>query len=170
MEIIEALGIRFPLVIAHIIAFLAVMAVFKLFLFDPVRAHMHDREKRIADDRRAAIAAEAEVSGKQQALTERRAEIQREAYERTQALVREGVGKKNEVLVAAREQAYGTIDRARNQVSQERSVALAKLEDDMVSLGLEVITQVTAADFDAKACENAVREAALDELKKRTAA
>lgn len=159
MEIIEALGIRFPLVIAHIVAFLAVMAVFKLFLFDPVRAQLRERDREMAEQRRAALAAEAELEGKRKELAKRLEQIEREAYERTQALVREGARKRNEALAKAREKAFATIGKAREEAAALHAEALERLEDEVTELGQDVLSYVLPAQVDVAALEPALREA-----------
>ncbi len=170
MDIIEALGIRFPLVIAHIVAFLAVMTVFKFFLFDPVRAHVRRREKELGEQRRAVLAAEAQLEAKRRQLAERRAEIEREAYERTQALVREGAKRRNELIARARERAHEELELARREVAKARAQTFERMYDDVSELARSVITSVTATGFDLEGCEGAIAEAARAALNERSAA
>ncbi|GIW71954.1 MAG: hypothetical protein KatS3mg102_1496 [Planctomycetota bacterium] len=157
-EILEGLGIRWPLVVANIIGFLLVMAVFKQLLFDPIRAHLGRRRAELEQERQRTAQAEREHQAAERALAERRAEIERRAYERTQELVREGVARRTEALRQAHEQAHRILEQVERELEVERQAALERMREDVIELSLAIIRCATAPGFEPEGCREVVAQ------------
>ncbi len=141
MDVLHDLGIRGPLVALQILGFLLTFAVLKLLLFDRVRRQLAARaadeargQKEIAAGRQGAAAAEA-------VLRERQAEIEKEAYERTQTEVRTGLKKKADLVAEAHDQAHAALLASQETLAAERQSALGGLGREVADLALLAASQ-----------------------------
>lgn len=167
MDLLNQLGIRIPLLLAHIVSFLVMYAVLKHFLFEPVRRHIQARQEALTKERAGVVALKAACVESEGSLKQRKEQIERQAYDQLQALVRDGQGSKAEALRAAQEQARAVLAEARAAAIQEHERALTSLEDDVVDLTATIMAWVLRREAGDKKLVALSQSVASEVLKER---
>ena len=148
-EILHQIGIRWQLVLTQLIGFLLVFAVLRHFLFGRVQRVLDDRAADEVRRRSGIAAAEKQAAAAKATLQARHAEIEKQAYEKTQAEVRNGLARKSELVNAAIDTARAEVTAGREKVAVQRSEALARLEKDVASLTLFLAGKLVGRKLEA---------------------
>jgi F0F1-type ATP synthase membrane subunit b/b' len=147
-QILKAIGIRWELVLIQFLGFLIIFAILKSLLFDRVRAFMAARAAEEASERHE-LDRERKARAEAVARLEARlAEIEKQAYEATQAEVRSGLKRKTDIVQEAHERAHGELERSRSKLEAERAAALGRIEADIVDLAIFLAGQTMGRKLD----------------------
>lgn len=148
MEALDALGINFGYLIANIINLTAMIFLLGLVAYRPITKLLKERKERIAEGVNNARRAEEALAGaeeqKQKILDEARAEAQKlvtEARGRAQAV-------EDQIKSEAQEEAKRILEQARNDAESERSLALANMRDQIVSLSMAAANRLVDSGLD----------------------
>jgi F-type H+-transporting ATPase subunit b len=148
---LEALGITWFGLIAYIINFALLVVLLRMFLYQPIKNIMAQRQQRIADSLAAAdkTAREAELQ---------RAEFERElakAREASQAEARKAAEAtermRQDILAAAEREAEEIKARAREEAAQERQQVQSDLQREAAELALQMTRKVVGQTIDEQA-------------------
>lgn len=142
-DILRSIGIRWQLVLTQLIGFLIVLAILKTLLFDRIHKVLADRAAEEERRRHAIAAAKKEYEAAKARLEARVAEIEKQAYEQTQAEVRAGLKRKADLVSEALDKAREEVTVARAAIAAAHAKALASLSKDVVSLTLYVASRVS---------------------------
>lgn len=137
-DILHSIGIRWQLVLAQLIGFLIVLFVLKTFLFGRIQKVLADRAAEEERRKHAIAAASKEAAAAKARLDARAAEIDKQAYERTQAEVRAGLKRKSDVAGAALDKARDDVTAAREKIARAHDHALETIRKDVAGLAMFV--------------------------------
>jgi F-type H+-transporting ATPase subunit b len=147
-DILNSIGIRWQLVLMQLIGFLIVFFVLKTMLFDRIHRVLADRAAEEERRRHAIAAAKKEADVARAKLDARTAEIEKQAYEQTQAEVRAGLKRKSDVVTAALDKAREEVTAARGTLGKSHDQALEKIRQDVVALTLFVAGKAAGRDLE----------------------
>lgn len=137
-KLLEALGIRWQLVLTQLVGFLIVFFVLKKLLFERIQAVMAERAAEEERRRHAIARSKKEAEAARARADERHAEIEKQAYEQAQAEVRAGLKRKSDLTSAALDRARAGLVEARGKHAAEHDRSLSKIRSDVVGLALYV--------------------------------
>jgi F-type H+-transporting ATPase subunit b len=140
-SILHQIGVRWPVLLLQLLGFLIMFAILKFLLFDRVRRFMAAREEEERRERHELEAARKHLEAAEAKLKSRIAEVEKQAYEQTQAEVRAGLKRKADIVQEAQDRARAELERARSSVAAERAKGLERLKGDVADLAVFVASQ-----------------------------
>jgi len=147
-DVLHAIGIRWQLVLVQLVGFLIVFGILKTLLFDRIHKVLEDRAAEEEHRRLAIGSARHTLDAARARLKTRESEVEKQAYERTQAEVRAGLKVKADLVSQATDQARREVTGAREEFSKARDRALAGIQADVAELALFVASQVAGRKLD----------------------
>ena len=155
---IAALGISLPGLITQLVNFAILLVVLRLLLWGPILKVLDERKRRIeeglhASEAAAEAAAESQVAARA-ALEEARAEG-RDLVARTQETA---ARLKSELEVQARADADRIVERARQEMEQERLQAVQALRAEFADLTVRAAERVVGQALDRNAHQRLIDE------------
>ena len=155
---IAALGISLPGLITQLVNFAILLVVLRLLLWGPILKVLDERKRRIeeglhASEAAAEAAAESQVAARA-ALEEARAEG-RDLIARTQETA---ARLKSELEVQARADADRIVERARQEMEQERLQAVQALRAEFADLTVRAAERVVGQALDRNAHQRLIDE------------
>ncbi len=158
MEALDNLGINFGYLIANIINLTLMIAILGAVAYKPITNMLKKRRERIAEGVNNARRAEEALAGaeeqKQSILDDARAEAQKivtEARSRAQTV-------EDQIKSEAQEEAKRILEQARKDAESERSLALANMRDQIVSLSMAAANRLVDSGLDEKQQKSVVED------------
>jgi F-type H+-transporting ATPase subunit b len=148
-QVLEALGIKGPVILLQIIGFLVLYFLLRRFLFGPVGDMLRSREAEIAEGLRAAEAARQEAERLNVDKDQIIAQARDEGRGLVQKSVKEAQAARERILAEAQQEKEGLLERGRAIIEVERNQAVAELREQVSDLAL-------------RAAEKAIRQATDD--------
>jgi F-type H+-transporting ATPase subunit b len=155
---VDGLGINLPTLITQFVNFGLLLALLWIFLHKPLRRVLDERKRRIEDGLKASETAQVEA---EEAHVQADAAIQtgreegqqlvvqaQEIAERIQREGRESVSRETETM----------LERARQEIQQERDVAIAQLRSEFADLTISAAERVIGQSLDADAHQRLIDE------------
>ena len=158
MELIEALGVDWTLLLFQVINFLILLFLLHRILYRPLLRIMAQRSQRIRDDLD-------EAQRQRQEAVKDREEYQRQLNQvRDEArgileeasTVAEGI--REQAILHAEEQQARVLQRAREEIQRERDHAIAELRREVASLAIQTASQVIRRNLDTPEQQRLVDE------------
>jgi F-type H+-transporting ATPase subunit b len=131
-------------VLIFVITFLALSKL----LFRRVLAGMQEREEEIRKARESIAKERAELQKLTREYEEHLARIDREAYEKAQALLKEALAAAASTVAQAQTGAREEVNRAVAEIARERESARARVREDVSRLTLEVVERALDTRLD----------------------
>lgn len=154
----EGLGINLPGLITQFVNFGILLIILWVFLHKPLRRVLDERRRRIEEGLRAA---ERAVTQAEEARVQTEAAIQR-GREEGQALVAQAQQIAQRIQADAQAAARGDADqmlqRARQEIQQERDAAIALLRDEFADLTIRAAERVIGQTLDRDAHQRLITE------------
>lgn len=154
----EGLGINLPGLITQFVNFGILLAILWIFLHKPLRRVLDERRRRIEEGLRAS---ERAVTQAEEARTQTEAAIQR-GREEGQALVAQAQQIAQRIQADAQSAARGDteqmLQRARQEIQQERDAAIALLRDEFADLTIRAAERVIGQTLDRDAHQRLITE------------
>jgi|WetSurMetagenome_2_1015567.scaffolds.fasta_scaffold399420_1 F-type H+-transporting ATPase subunit b len=148
-QVLEALGIKGPVILLQIIGFLVLYFLLRRFLFGPVGAMLKAREQEVANGLQAAEAARQEAERLKVDKDQIIAEARDEGRGLVQKAVKEAQTARERILAEAQQEKEALLERGRAILEVERNSAVAELRGQVSDLAL-------------RAAEKAIRQATDD--------
>lgn len=135
-EFIEALGLEPKLILVLGISFIILVILLNKFLFKPLMKHLDDRSREIKGTFDKIELDKKEIAQMSEEYKAKLAQIEREAYEKVQASIKEGLAAKTELISEAHAQADNVLRKAKTEIELEKQKAIVGLRNEMVNLAL----------------------------------
>lgn len=149
-ELLGSLGFQPLVVLSQVLAFLVLFFVLWKFLFKRIGAAMDARTQEIQSTFDKIEHDKTEIERLTQEYQGKLANIEKEAYERIQKAVQEGIQAKNEITTQAQALAQKTMEKARAEIEREKDKALLELRQQVVTLSLQVAEKLINATMNAQ--------------------
>ena len=154
----EALGINLGYLISQIINFGLLAVLLYLVAYKPILRMLDERSERIKqglDDAEQASRRAAEMEHEfEQRLVEARKEGQEIVAQATQMSEKA----RQEILATAREEARAQVDKAKEEISRERDLAMAELRQQVADLSLSISEKVIGESLDQQRQRDLIAE------------
>jgi F-type H+-transporting ATPase subunit b len=158
MDILNSLGVNFTAVIWHTINFLILLWVLQRFLFKPVTSMLDHRATRIRESMENAEAVRAETAR----LEAESKDILDRARQESQQLLAQANRNAERILTEARQAAQQEgerlVERARADLSRERTQAFEELRQQIGDLAIQAASQVVRRSLDPNQHRDLLRE------------
>jgi F-type H+-transporting ATPase subunit b len=155
---LEALGINLGYLISQIINFGLLAVLLYLVAYKPILRMLDERSERIKqglDDAEQASRRAAEMEHEfEQRLVEARKEGQEIVAQATQMSEKA----RQEILATAREEARAQVDKAKEEISRERDLAMAELRQQVADLSLSISEKVIGESLDQQRQRDLIAE------------
>lgn len=166
-QILKDLGINWYVVGFQAVVFVTLFLVMRRLLFEKTHVFMQARDHEIEETRRRIAEDRAQVEKLMAEYGAKISDVEKEAGQKLQALVHEGLAAKAKILQEAHDQAQAQLADARRQIAAAKQKALADLRAELSRLSHETIEKVLQQKVDAASTRGLI-ESALAEFDRRT--
>lgn len=123
-------------ILTHILGFLVILVLLRIFAWKPILKLLDERKKRIASEFDNIEKAKQEMAKLREGYELKLKEIDLEARKRIQEAIAEGQKMAADLQVEAREEAKKVLDRAKENIELEVAKAKVELRDDIVNMAI----------------------------------
>lgn len=158
----DGLGINLPSLITQFVNFGILLALLWIFLHKPLQRVLDERRRRIAEGLQASETAQVEAEAAKikaeaeiQAGREQGQDLVAQAQQIAERVQREGRD-------SAQSQSEAMLERARQEIQQERDVAIAQLRSEFADLTIQAAERVIGQSLDATSHQRLIDEVLAD--------
>ena len=152
----EALGINLPGLVTHIISFLVLLAILRLFLYKPIVNMLDQRSQRIRESLEAAERAR-EESAQSQEEVQAQLEAARAEGQQLIASAREVADRfREEETAKVRQEIESERARAEANIQRERDAAIEQLRSEFADLAITAAERVVERSLDEQAHQDII--------------
>ncbi len=144
----ESLGINPQAILISAVGFLILMTVLVKFAFGPLFKMLEARQTHIQGNIDEAQARRDEMVRLQHDYEDRLAKIEDEARDKIQAAVRDAQAARDEILAKAKADSGIIVERARQEIEQEKRKALIEMRDQVAELAIGAASRVVKTNLD----------------------
>ena len=123
-------------ILTHILGFLIILILLRIFAWKPILGLLDERKKRIASEFDNIEKAKQEMAKLREEYEVKLKEIDLEARKRIQEAIAEGQKMAADLQVEAREEAKKVLDRAKENIELEVAKAKVELRNDIVNMAI----------------------------------
>lgn len=143
----DALGINGTFLIAQIINFLAIMALLRMFLYEPVLNMLEERREKIRESLSAADKARAEAAAKTAENEKIIADARRDAQRIIGQAQETAKRREADILAGAQKEAAAIKERAQSEIEYERQQVMSSVRDQVAELSLAIARKTIGASL-----------------------
>ncbi len=152
----EALGINLPGLVTHLLSFIILMVVLKMFLYKPIVNMLDQRAQRIRDSLEAAERAREESAASQEEV-QAQLEAARAEGQQLIASAREVAGRfREEETAKVRQEIEAERSRATANIQRERDTAIEQLRSEFADLAITAAERVVERSLDQQAHQDII--------------
>ena len=152
----DALGINVPGLVTHIISFLVLLAILRLFLYKPIVNMLDQRSQRIRESLEAAERAQ-EESAQSQEEVQAQLEAARAEGQQLIASAREVANRfREEETAKVRQEIDAERARAEANIQRERDAAIEQLRSEFADLAITAAERVVERSLDEQAHQDII--------------
>lgn len=148
MEILDALGIKFPELLTQIVGFLIAVWILKKFAWKPLLGMLEQRRTKIKSDLDAAEQTKVDADELLSQYQAKLKDIDAEARAKIQDAVADGNKVATEIREQARAEAKDIIAKAREELARDVAKAKIELRNDMVNMAVLATEKIIAEKLD----------------------
>jgi F-type H+-transporting ATPase subunit b len=145
---LEALGINLGYLISQIVNFTLLAVLLYFVAYKPILRMLDERSARIKKGLEDAELASQRASAMEQEFEKRMVEARKEGQEIIAQATQMSEKARQDILDKAREEARAQIEKAREEISRERDLAMAELRQQVADLSLVISEKVIGATLD----------------------
>ena len=152
----EALGINLPGLVTHLLSFIILMVVLKIFLYKPIVNMLDQRSQRIRESLEAAERAREESAASQEEV-QAQLEAARAEGQQLIASAREVAGRfREEETAKVRQEIEAERSRATANIQRERATAIEQLRSEFADLAITAAERVVERSLDQQAHQDII--------------
>lgn len=146
--LLDDLGIRLEVWATQVVIFITTFIVLSRLLFRRTLDFMTAREEELRKAREELARDRAEVSRLLAEYQGHLAKIDKDAYDRMQAIFKEALAAANALVARAQAEARQEVEKALAEIAREKEAAAGRLRKDVKQLSLDVASKVLAMPID----------------------
>jgi F-type H+-transporting ATPase subunit b len=158
-DILKDLGIHLPVLAVQAVIFLVTFAVLRRLLFERMMGFMTSREAEVGRALAAIRADRAELERLTGEYEAHIARIEKEAYARLQAALKEALEERARIAAEAQQQAAAQVKAALAEIGREKREGLAALRKEVQGLTRQAVERVVGVTLDAASLDDSIRRA-----------
>ncbi|HZN61057.1 MAG TPA: ATP synthase F0 subunit B [Planctomycetota bacterium] len=143
------LGINFKILLVQAFIFIVTFAILRRLLFARMLGFMTSREAEMEKSVQAIRHDRAEIEKFAKEYEAHLARIEKEAYDRMQAVLKEGLEAKGRISAQAQQQAAAEVKAALAAIAQEKEKALVALRKDVPAIARQAVERVIGVPLEA---------------------
>ena len=152
----EALGINLPGLVTHLLSFIILMIVLKIFLYKPIVNMLDQRSQRVRESLEAAERAREESAASQEEV-QAQLEAARAEGQQLIASAREVAGRfREEETAKVRQEIEAERSRATANIQRERDTAIEQLRSEFADLAITAAERVVERSLDQQAHQDII--------------
>ena len=152
----EALGINLPGLVTHLLSFIILMVVLKIFLYKPIVNMLDQRSQRVRESLEAAERAREESAASQEEV-QAQLEAARAEGQQLIASAREVAGRfREEETAKVRQEIEAERSRATANIQRERDTAIEQLRSEFADLAITAAERVVERSLDQQAHQDII--------------
>ena len=152
----EALGINLPGLVTHLLSFIILMVVLKMFLYKPIENMLDERSQRIRESLEAAERAREESAASHEEV-QAQLEAARAEGQQLIASAREVAGRfREEETAKVRQEIEAERSRATANIQRERDAAIEQLRSEFADLAITAAERVVERSLDQQAHQDII--------------
>ena len=144
----EALGINLGYLISQIVNFTLLAVLLYFVAYKPILRMLDERSARIKQGLEDAEHASRRAAEMEQEFEQRLAEARKEGQEIIAQATQMSEKARQEILATAREEARAQVDKAKEEISRERELAMSELRQQVADLSLSISEKVIGEALD----------------------
>jgi F-type H+-transporting ATPase subunit b len=145
---LEALGINLGYLISQIVNFTLLAVLLYFVAYKPILRMLDERSARIKKGLEDAELASQRASAMEQEFEKRMTEARKEGQEIIAQATQMSEKARQDILDKAREEARAQVEKAREEISRERDLAMAELRQQVADLSLVISEKVIGSTLD----------------------
>lgn len=142
------MGGNLQVILILVVNFIILFIVLKKALFSRVMQHLDSRKKEIDGTFDKIALDKKEIARLSEEYQTRLAQIEKEAYQKVQEAVKEGLTAKTGIISEAHSQADNVLRRAKEEIELEKKKALKELRNEIASLAIAAAEKIVAKEID----------------------
>ncbi len=146
--LLDTLGINFWVLGTQVVVFATTFLVLSNLLFKRVLHGMQEREEEVRKGRESIARERVELEKLAKEYEAHLSRIDREAYEKAQAVLKEALAAAASTVAQAQARARGEVEQALQEIAAEKQAARSKLREDVTRLTLEVAEKALETRLD----------------------
>lgn len=146
--LLEDLGIKLPVLLTQVVIFSITFLALSRILFGRVLSNMQRREGESQEGQAALERDRAELKRLAAEYEAAIARVDKESYDRTQAMLKEALATASAGVAQAQAQARSEVEKALAQIALEKQEASSKVRADIARLTLEVVEKAMETRLD----------------------
>jgi F-type H+-transporting ATPase subunit b len=148
MEGISQLGLNIPVFITQVVTFIILLVVLRLVAYKPLMRMMDERSRRIKESMDQAETVRQQSAAAEDQVRKQLEEASREGQERVQRAIRAGDDVRAKAQEDARTEAEALLNRARQEIQQERDEAISEVRREFADLTVLAAGKVIEQSLD----------------------
>jgi len=144
------LGINLKILVVQAVIFIVTFSILRRLLFARMLGFMTSRESEIEQSLQGIRRDRAEIEKFTAEYEAHIARIEKEAYARMQAVLKEGLEAKVRISAQAQQQAAAEVKAAVAAIAQEKEKALVALQKDVPAIAQQAVERVIGVPLEAK--------------------
>ncbi|HUR37961.1 MAG TPA: ATP synthase F0 subunit B [Planctomycetota bacterium] len=149
--LLQDLGINPVVVATQVVVFVITFLLLSRILFGRALGFMLQREEEIRKSHDAVAHGRAEVERMTKEYEAHLAKVDKEAYDKTQALLREALAESQGAVAKAQTNAKAQVEKALAEIAQSKKDNLTQLRSQVAKLTVDVVEKVLDTKLDAGA-------------------
>jgi len=145
---LEALGINLGYLVSQIVNFTILAVLLYVVAYKPVLRMLDERSARIKKGLEDAESASRRAGEIEHEFEQKLAEARREGQEIIAQATKMSEKQRQDILAQAREEAGALVERAKDEISRERDMAMSELRQQVADLSLTISEKVIGATLD----------------------
>jgi F-type H+-transporting ATPase subunit b len=155
---LEALGINLGYLISQIVNFTLLAVLLYFVAYKPILRMLDERSARIKQGLEDAELASRRAAEMEQEFEQRLAEARKEGLEIVAQATQMSEKARQEILATAREEARAQVEKAKEEISRERELAMSELRQQVADLSLNISEKVIGEALDQQGQRDLIAE------------
>jgi len=164
-NLLASLGAQGEVIILLAVNFIILVLILNKFLFKRVLQHLDNRKKEIEDTFDKIEHDKQHIAQLTDEYQNKLNQIEKEAYQKIQAAIKEGLTAKTQIISESHLQADNVLRRAKEELEIEKKKAMKEMRQEVISLSIAAAEKVIRKKLDEQTNSKIVAEF-LDEIDK----
>jgi F-type H+-transporting ATPase subunit b len=156
--LLEGLGINLKVLVTQVVIFTVTFLLLSRILFGRALGFMRQREEEVKGAHDAIQRDRAEVARLTKEYEAHLAKVEKDAYEKTQAILKEALAQAAAAVAKAQADGKAEVERAGAEIAREKKEGLAQLRAEVTRLTIDVAEKVMDTKLDPAAAGAAVQK------------
>jgi len=156
--LLEGLGLNLKVLGVQVVLFLTTFFILSRILFGRVLSHLQRREEEVRSQEEALVREREELERLAKEHEAHVAKVEKEAYDRMQAILKEGLSAGEQILAQAQKEAQSQIEGTRKAITEERTRAAEQLREEVLRLTTQACSKILNVRLEETEIRPVIRE------------